>query len=52
MASNNIVYLNIVEHFMGANHSVKIVLLDIKHVKGSHKGENLVSYLIKLIDNY
>ena len=37
---------------MGANHSVKIVLLGIKHVKGSYKGENLAFYLIKLINNY
>ena len=37
---------------MGADHSVKTVLLGIKHVKGSHKGENLASYLVKLIDDY
>ena len=37
---------------MGADHCVKIVLLGIKHVKGSHKGENLASYLVKLIDDY
>ena len=37
---------------MGADYYVKIVLLGIKHVKGSYKGENLASYLIKLIDDY
>ena len=37
---------------MGANYYVKIVLLGIKHMKGSYKGENLASYLVKLIDDY
>ena len=37
---------------MGANYCVKIVLLGIKHVKGPYKGENLASYLVKLIDDY
>ena len=41
MAPNNIAYLDIIGHFMGADNSVKTVLLDIKHVKGSHTDENL-----------
>ena len=41
MAPNNVAYLDIVGHFMGADNSVKTVLLGIKHVKGSHTGENL-----------
>ena len=52
MAPNNIVYLDIIEHFMGTNSCVKTVLLDIKHAKDSDKDKNFAFYLIKLIDNY
>ena len=37
---------------MGANNSVKTVLLSIKHIKGSYTGKNLAYNLIKLIENY
>ena len=51
-APNSVAYLDIVGHFMGADNSVKTVLLGIKHVKGSHTGENLAYNLMKLIEDY
>ena len=52
MAPNNIAYSDIIEHFIGANNSVKTVLLSIKYIKGSYTGKNLAYNLIKLIEDY
>ena len=51
-ASNNIAYLDIVGHLLDANNHVKMVLLGIKHIRGSHTGDNLTCYPTKLIKDY
>ena len=51
-ASNNTAYLDIVGHFLDANNHMKTVLLGIKYIQGSHTGNNLAYYLIKLIKDY
>ena len=37
---------------MGADNSVKTVLLNIKHIKDFYTGKNFTYNLIKLIKNY